>query len=229
MDNLLLLIEVDPAEELPGIHELREICALHARSRGEAPQPIALYLLLSSPKVSTRVSRRQARVPAPRVSAVQLEFVNFTEMWRVLVFPPSSPDVFNLIKRQEFVIDGAPFKSDVTPVWSKFAYDVALEEVNVRRSVLSKVSPDVFPSPIEILRNVWRHLQLEALLRTADRGVARFPLSPASVRRELAAFGLADDGLLGALEEAYRSELLGRPSNVRAIIPEIIDYLKRFC
>jgi hypothetical protein len=207
MDNLLLLIELNPAADLPSFLELRELCALHFRSRPAAPQPIALYLLLSS-------------------GAVQLEFVNFTEMWRVLLFPPSSPDVFTLIKRPEFVIDGVPCQSNTTPVWSQFAYDVALEELNVRRSVLSKVTPDVFPSPIEILRNVWRHLQLEALLRTADRGSALLPLSPASVRRQLSALGLSDDRLLVALEEAYRSELQAQPSNVRALIPEIINYLK---
>jgi hypothetical protein len=209
MDDLLLLIELDPAVLLPGIHELREICAVHARSRAQSPQRIALYLLL----------------PA---GAVQLEFVNFTEMWRVLMFPPSSPDVFTLIERQEFVIDGAPFKTNVTPVWSKFAYDVALEELTLRRSVLSKVSPDVFPSPIEILRNVWRHLQLEALLGTADRGATRFPLSPAAVRRQLAALGLSDNPLLSALEEAYESEMKGGTSNVRSKIPEIVSYLRSF-
>jgi len=210
MDSLLLLIELNAAAMLPSIHELREICALHLRSRAESPQPITLYLLLSS-------------------GAVQLEFVNFNEMWRVLIFPPSSPDVFTLIKRQEFVIDGEPCQSNEEPVWSKFAYDVALEEVNVRRSVLSMVTPDVFPSPIEILRNVWRHLQLEALLRTADGGSARFPLSPTAVRRQLAGLGLSNDRLLISLEEAYQSELQGRTSNVRTLIPEIVDYLKSFC
>jgi len=209
MDSLLLLIELNPAAKLPSIYELREICAFHARSRAEAPQPITLYLLLAS-------------------GAVQLEFVNFTEMWRVLIFPPSSADVFTLIKRPEFVIDGVPFQSDAMPVWSRFAYDVALEERTVRRSVLSKVSPDVFPGPLEILRNVWRHLQLEALLGSADRGVARFPLSPAAVRRQLGALGLSDDRLLSVLEEAYQSQLRGRSSNVREIIPGIITYLKSF-
>jgi hypothetical protein len=207
---LLLLIELNPAAELPGIHQLREICTFHARSRAASPQQIALYLLLPS-------------------GAVQLDFVNFTEMWRVLLFPPASPDVFTLIQQPEFAIDGAPCESSVTPVWSQFAYDVALEEVNVRRSVLSKVTPDVFPSPIEILRNVWRHLQLEALLRTADRGSARIPLSPAAVRRQLAALRMSDDRLLIVLDEAYRSELQGRTSNVRTLIPEIVTYLKSFC
>jgi hypothetical protein len=210
MDTLLLLIELNPAETLPGIDQLREMCVHHARSRAHSLQRIALYLLLPS-------------------GAVQLEFVNFTEMWRVLLFPPSSPDVFTLAHRQEFVIDGAPFKANVTPVWSKFAYDVAVEELNVRRSVLSMVRPDVFPSPIEILRNVWRHLQLEVLLRTADRGSARLCLSPAAVRRHLAALGLSDDRLVIALEEAYQSELAGRTSDVRSKIPEIVDYLKSFC
>jgi hypothetical protein len=67
------------------------------------------------------------------------------------------------------------------------------------------------------------------LLRTADRGSARLCLSPAAVRRHLAALGLSDDRLVIALEEAYQSELAGRTSDVRSKIPEIVDYLKSFC
>ncbi len=210
MDSLLLLIELNPGAELPTIHQLREICALHLRSRAESPQPIALYLLLPS-------------------GAVQLEFVSFSEMWRVLIFPPSSPDVFSLIKRPEFVIHGVPSQANEMPVWSRFAYDLALEEVNVRRSVLAKVSPDVFPSRIEVLRNVWRHLQLEVLVRTADAGSAELLLSPAAVRRKLAVLGLSRHQLLIALEDAYRSELQGQASSVSSLIPEIVEYLKSFC
>ena len=198
MDELLLLIEADPAR-LPDLAQIRALCDLHARTRARVPQRVALYLLLPD-------------------GACQLEFVNFTEMWRVMVFPASTPDLFTLIARPEFRIDGeAPVLP--RPVWSRFGHDVAMEELNVRRSVLSKVTPDVFPSSIEILRNVWRHLQLEVLIRKS-----RFALSPAAVRRGLD----PDDGLLAQLEEAYQGELEGRASNVRPLIPQIMDYLKQF-
>ncbi len=209
MDDLLLLIEVDRANP-PSFHSLREFCKSHERWRSQSVQRIVPYLLGPT-------------------GACQLQFVSFDEMWRVLLFPPSTPDVFTLIQWQEFVVDGAPSNPVVKPVWSRFAYDLAVEEVNVRRSVLSKVTPDVFPSPLEILRNVWRHLQLEVVVRTADRGCVSLPLSSAAVRRGLEHLGLSDDGLLLRLQEAYVSELQRRPSSIREMIPELIVFLKSFC
>jgi len=209
MDDLLLLIEVDP-RNLPSFPSLREFCKSHARWRSESVQRIVSYLLGPS-------------------GACQLQFVSFDEMWRVLLFPPSSPDVFTLIQRPEFVLDGTPSTPLAKPVWSHFAYDLALEEVNVRRSVLSKVTPDVFPGPLEIVRNVWRHLQLEVIVRTADRGFASLPLSSAAVRRGLEDLGLSDDKLLLRLQETYASELQRKPSSIRDMIPELVVYLKSFC
>jgi hypothetical protein len=208
MDDLLLLIEVDLAR-LPNLSQLRAICNLHAHFRAQAPQRIALYLLLPD-------------------GACQLEFINFTEMWRVLLFPSSTPDLFSLIRRPGFLLDGEVHSSPMTPVWSRFAYDVATEELNVRRSVLSKVTPDVFPNSMEILRNVWRHLQLEVLVRTSDLGSALFALSTDAIRRGLQSFEQCDDGLLHSLEDAYKSELAGSPSEVRSLIPQIMSYLRSF-
>jgi hypothetical protein len=205
---LLLLIEVDPAR-LPNLSQLRAICDLHVQCRPQVPQRIALYLLCPE-------------------GACQLEFINFTEMWRVLLFPSSTPDLFSLIRRPEFVLDGEVHSSTVTPVWSRFAQDMATEELNVRRSVLSKVTPEVFPSSIEILRNVWRHLQLEVLVRTSEGGSALFALSPAAIRRGLESLQLCDDGLLKSLGDAYMNELAGSPSEVRSLIPQIITYLRSF-
>jgi hypothetical protein len=208
MDELLLLIEIDPAQ-LPDLSQLRALCELHAETRAQVPQRVALYLLM----------------PA---GACQLEFVSFTEMWRVLIFPSSNPDLFTLIRRPEFLVDGRPQGDLPAPVWSRFAYDVAVEEVNVRRSVLSKVTPDVFPSSIEIVRNVWRHLQLEVLIRTAAQGPALLALSPAAVSRALRVLGRSEDTLLELLEGAYREELAGRQSDVRPLVPRIMAYLTSF-
>ncbi|HEY1759325.1 MAG TPA: hypothetical protein VGG72_28395 [Bryobacteraceae bacterium] len=208
MDDLLLLIEVDPAQ-LPDLAQLRTLCAFHEQSRARVPQRIALYLLLPS-------------------GACQLEFVNFTEMWRVLIFPPSTPDLFTLIRRPEFLIDGELPAIAGKPVWSRFARDLAVEELNVRRSVLSRVTPDVFPNSIEILRNVWRHLQLEVLVRTSAAGSAIFALSLGAVRRELQKLALAEGNLLSLLEDAYQCEISGNASDVRPLIPRIMAYLTGF-
>jgi hypothetical protein len=203
LDDLLLLINVNPGE-LPSLSQMRELCGLHAAGRESLRQRISIYLLL----------------PA---GGCQLEFITFTEMWRVMVFPPSTPDLFTLIQRPEFRIDGESATLLRAPAWSRFASDLAIEERNVRRSVLNKVTPDVFPSSIEIIRNVYRHLQLEVLTRTTT-----FALSPAAVQRELESLDLSDDSVLSELRDAYTRELQGETTNVRPLIPRIISFLKKF-
>jgi Nucleotidyltransferase domain len=208
LDDLLLLINVNP-RELPSLSQMRELTTLHAAARETLRQRISIYLLL----------------PA---GACQLEFINFTEMWRVMVFPPSTPDLFTLIQRPEFLIDGQSATLLRAPAWSRFASDLAIEERNVRRSVLSKVTPDVFPSSIEIIRNVYRHLQLEVLTRTSTNGNAVFALSPAAIERELRSLSLSDGAVLDPLRDAYARELQGETSNVRPLIPQIMSFLQRF-
>lgn len=188
MDNLLLLIQLKPGQ-WPTLAQMRDLCQRY--------QGLSIYLLLPH-------------------GACQLDFVNFTEMWRVLIFPPSSPDLFTLIQRPEFQIDGTPVFS-AKPLWTRFALDLALEERNVRRSVLNRVTPDVFPSSLEILRNVYRHLQLEVLTSTAT-----FALSPAAIERHIT------DPVLPILREAYFNELNGNPTDVRPLVPQILTLLKTF-
>ena len=208
LDDLMLLIAVDP-DRIPSLIQLRELCKLHAGARASLPQRVSIYLLLPS-------------------GACQLDIVNFTEMWRVMVFPPSAPDLFALMDREEFRIDGDPASTHSAPVWSRFARDLAIEELNVRRSVLSRITPNVFPSSLEIIRNVYRHLQLEVLLSGSPGDVARFALSPAAIERGLQSMGMSDIAITGPLEEAYRRELLGEPSDVRPMVPQILTFLRKF-
>jgi hypothetical protein len=204
-DELILLIQVKP-DELPSLAQVRELCRLHAAARPALPQHITLYLLL----------------PA---GACQLEFVNLTEMWRVMLFPPSTPDLFSLIQDPEFQIDGHFPTLLSVPAWTRYSSDLAIEERNVRRSVLTRVTPDVFPSSIEIIRNVYRHLQLEVLTRSSAEGTAIFALSPAAIERALS---LADASVLIPLREAYASEMRGARTDVRPLVPRIMTLLQSF-
>jgi hypothetical protein len=207
LDDLVLLLEVNP-DKLPSGAQILELCRLHSTAGSMLRQRVSVYLSLPS-------------------GAFQLDMVNFTEMWRVMVFPPSAPDLYTLAKCPEFQIDGEP-TTHRAPVWSSFARDLAVEERNVRRSVLARVTPDVFPSSIEIVRNVYRHLQLEILVWTSANGRATFALSPAAVERGLQSMGISDDAITAALREAYDRELHGGTSNVRPLLPRILAFLRKF-
>jgi hypothetical protein len=208
LDNLVLSIEVNPAR-LPSFGQLQELCKLHVSACCAFRQLISLYLLLPS-------------------GACQLDVANLAEMWRVMLFPPSAPDLFALLERPEYRIDGEAAGIGSQPVWSRFARDLAIEELNVRRSVLSRITPQVFPSSLEIIRNVYRQLQLEYLVWTSARGPAKFALSPVAIERGLESMGLSDEAITGALRDAYIRELRGETTDVRPSVPKILEFLRRF-
>lgn len=209
LDDMMLLIEADP-ERLPTVAQVRELCKVHAEGGISLHKRISPYLLLPH-------------------GACQLQLISAHEMWRLVVFPPDTPDVFTLIERPEFRIDGSSQTKFPAPCWSRFASDLRTQEADVRRSVAAKVTPDMFPSSIEIIRNVYRHLQLEILLRSSAQGRAIFALSPAAIERHLPCTGVSGGVLLGSLREAYMSEMRGETSNVRPLVPELLTLLKQFC
>jgi len=196
-------------EMLPSLTQLRELNRLHSRARQSLRQRISIYLLLPC-------------------GACQLDIVSFTEMWRVMEFPASAPDLFALIARPAFQLDGEATTTHPAPVWSRFARDIAIEELNVRRSVLSRITPDAFPSSLEIVRNVYRHLQLEVLLWSSVAGPAVFALSPAAIERGVRSMGVTDVSVMAPLREAYMRELQGEGSDVRPLVPRILAFLRTF-
>jgi hypothetical protein len=86
----------------------------------------------------------------------------------------------------------------------------------------------VFPSSLEIIRNVCQQLQLEYLVWTSARGPAKFALSPVATERGLESMGLSDEAMTGALQDAYIRELRGEITDVRRIVPKILEFLRRF-
>jgi hypothetical protein len=71
-------------------------------------------------------------------------------------------------------------------------------------------------------------LQLEYLVWTSARGPAKFALSPVAIERGLQSMGLSDEAITGALQDTYIRELRGEITDVRPIVPEILEFLRRF-
>jgi hypothetical protein len=204
IDDLLLLIEVDPAR-LPSLGQIKDLGKLHVTGRASFRQRVVLFLLLPE-------------------GAYQLEFVNFLEVWRVLVCPEANPDIFTLISRPEFRLAGESATVFRKPIWSDFANDLVNEESGVRRSAMAH-APAELPGSIEIIRNIYRHVQLDIIQRTAAGGHPVIPLTPAAIERALLSLGLPESPVLRALREAYESELNGISVDVLPLIPEIGAFL----
>ncbi|MCW5976778.1 MAG: nucleotidyltransferase domain-containing protein [Bryobacteraceae bacterium] len=197
-DDLALLLEADP-EDPPRVRQIRKLCRWHQAAASKLKQRVALYLLLDH-------------------GAYQLEIVSTIELWRHLLCPAANPEVFALLDRPEFAVDGQPRARRGVPVWTRFAADLVSEEIMIRRGALAKIgSAPAGMSNLEVLRNLWRHLQLEIVDRAEGAVV---PLTLPAMQRALRDWGLPPIPLFDQLREAYEAELAGRPRDIRQLIEQ---------
>ncbi len=202
LDDLMLLIELDPLD-IPDIRQIRELCRFHTARFPKLRQRVALLLLLKQ-------------------GGYQLETVGFLELWHLVICPAANPDIFSLLSRPDFVLDGAPRAAFPQPVWTRFASALVDEEIGVRRSAMSKVNTDVTLTSLELIRNLWRQLQIEIIHRSTQTGTAIVPMTPAAIRRVVQSWGVPDTPAFEALQTAYEAELEGTATDVRALIPEFV-------
>lgn len=207
-DDLLLMIDVDP-QQLPTIAEIRELCRTHVPA-GPLRQRIALFLLLPQ-------------------GGYQLQIQSSTELWHHTVCPLANPELFCLLSRPGFLIDGIATRSDKPPVWTRFAQDQLTEEITVRRAAFGKdPSGAANLSSLDLLRNLWRQVQLEIVAKSAHSGEVIVPLTLAAMLRSLRSWGLPADSIFDRLADAYRSEMAGSAVDVNAMLPEVMQMLVMF-
>ena len=201
-DDLALLLEVKP-EDLPRVTQLRELCRFALDNAGALPQRVALFLLLPE-------------------AAYQLEITSSLELWHHTLCPQANPEVFALIERQDFAVDGNARLSTRAPYFSRFARDLMKEDLCIRRQVSAKVAhlPDV-PS-LEMLRGIWYQIRLEILDRSLEAGSVLIPMTVPSIERQMQKLGPEAAGLFARLREAYASEIDGTPVDIKPLLPGVM-------
>jgi len=207
-DDLVLLLEVHP-DKLPTVRQIRDLCRFALESSATRTQRVALFLLLPE-------------------AAYQLEIVSVVELWHHTLCPQANPEVFAVLDRPEFVVDGAVRPAPHPPIWSRFANDLVNEEIGIRRLAFGKVAQAGDVASLELLRNLWRQLQLEIVQRSVAQGFAVLPMTVASIERMLQHFGLPGAAILGRLREAYQSEINGQPVDIRPLLPELMALFAAF-
>jgi hypothetical protein len=207
-DDLLLLLEVQP-EKLPSVRQIRALCQYALDHAAALPQRVALYLLLPN-------------------AAYQLEIVSVIELWHHTLCPQANPEVFSFLSRSEFVIDGQPRPVTQPTIWSQFAGALIDEELNIRRAAFGKAAIGGDIATMELLRNLWRQLQLEIVQRSSAHGFAVLPMTIASIQRMLVHFGIPSGTVLDELREAYSAELNGQPVDVKHLLPQLMALFAAF-
>lgn len=205
IDDLQLLIETDPARP-PTVDQAREICRMSAATDG--PQRVAVYLLLAN-------------------GAYLLDRQSPLEFWHVLQSPAANPELFNLLSRAEFVMDGKPRSEVVAHPWTLFSSTLVEDEIRLRQSAMAKAMAGGAPSSLTILRGIWRHLQLDVMRRSAMTATVYVPLTVNAVLRGMQAQDLPEFPILHELKQAYELELSGQTSRASELVPQAMALFSR--
>ncbi|HEY0758561.1 MAG TPA: hypothetical protein VGD59_04810 [Acidisarcina sp.] len=207
-DDLPFLIEVDPAQ-IPTVRQIKALCAMHATAR-QLPQRVALFLQLP-------------------YGAYQLEILSSAEFWHHTLCAVANPEMYSLLGKAEFVVDGVSQHTAAAPSWTRFAAAQLLEEITVRRAAFSKAAEGAASlSSLDLLRNLWRQVQLEIVVRSSESGQILVPLTVPAMLRTLRSWGLPEDSIFSRLAAAYDSEMAGSKVDVHAMMPEVMELLVLF-
>jgi hypothetical protein len=204
-DDLVLMVEVKP-DALPTVAQVQELCRLAVQRTAALPQRVALFLLLPQ-------------------AAYQLQMVSEIELWHHTLSPQANPDLFALLERAEFVADGLPRTSKPRVGWSRFANDLVNEELDIRRAAMGKIAAAGELASLDLLRNLWRHLQLEVVQRSTLHGTTALPMTVPAIHRMLQQSGLPASGVFEQLRDAYAAEICGNPVDIRPLLPELMALL----
>ncbi len=82
------------------------------------------------------------------------------------------------------------------------------------------------PDALEISRNLWRHLQLEIISRSTRSGFTMLPLTPTSIERALAGWGVPANPVITQLREGYQSGLEGQSVDILPLVPQLMGMLQ---
>jgi hypothetical protein len=205
LDELVLMVEVDP-QRLPTSQELTELYLLHCETQPQLSSRIHLYLLL-------------------RHSAFQIDAEYLNRGWQSILSPPSNPDLFELIGRPEFTLDGGSYQPVNSVVWTPIVEHFLRER---KRAFYNRLkSPLIYElDTLDFVRTFWKAVQLVLINRSVRKDEILYPFTLSAVERALAVEGIPLPARLQFLSDAYIDELEGKKVDIKNYIPDAIAYLK---
>ena len=205
IDEFLFMVQINPLY-IPSVQEFAEFNRFHQNINPELKSRIKLFLLMPD-------------------AAFQLDTDDFNKSWQSVLYPPSNPDIFELLNRTEFKLDGEDYCRDNSLLWTKPVEHFLSEEKNLFYELLD--NPSVYKlNNLDFLRIFWKTLQLVIINRSVKNGEIRYPLTLHAIESALDAECMKLPGELRILHEAYRSELKGEPEDISLLFPHAVDYLK---
>jgi hypothetical protein len=206
LDELLLTILVD-VEHLPTKKELRELYQFHSKLPVEIGSRIHLFFLLKN--VSFQIDTDYTNKPLNSI-----------------LTPSSSPDVFELLRRTLFKVDGKSYKSTNSHVWIQLVENIHRTEKETCFEILNSCLKSKW-NTFKFLRLFWKTAQLVIISSSLKKSQLFFPLTLPSIIRALAEKGFALPHRLEVLAEIYPEEITGGKNiDISSLVQESIAFLR---
>lgn len=205
LDELALMVEVDP-KRLPTVQELAAFYLFHCHMQPELRSRVHIYLLL--PHAAFRID------------------VDYGKGWQSILCPSNTPDLFELLGRSEFALNGGGYQPAINPTWTPLVKDFLEER---KRDFYERLqSPEINSlNSLDFLRIFWKTVQLVLINRSAQRYKILYPLTLLAVEQTIVTEGIRFPTRLQFLADAYRDKLNGKSCDISKLIPEAITYLKK--
>ena len=210
LNELLLTILVD-VEHLPTKKELRELCQFHSKMPIELSSRIHPYLLFTH--ISFQIDTNYG----------DTDYI-YKPLNSILT-PFSSPDVFELLRRNPFRIDGKTYKPINSNVWMQLVKNTHFTQKKIFLKILDGSLKSEW-NTFKFLRIFWKTAQLIIICSSLKKKRLFFPLTLASIIRALTEEGLFLPHRLEILAEIYPEEVKGKNINISNLVQESIAFLR---
>jgi hypothetical protein len=205
MDETLLVFEVSRPLSLA---QLVPVVTKHTQGAGRLRRRIHLYLSTGG-------------------VLLQLYAHDLFRAWQAILTQGANPDTWEALRWPQSCMDGSP-QTSVAPAsrtWGRPMCDFVRLERGLFGEALD--DPAVYRvNTLDFTRMFWKYLQLAVASVSAERGTAIVAQSVAGVRNALQRTGLPEHSVLEPLAEAYRASLGGARTDLGALLPHAVKYLK---
>jgi len=204
MDEILFMVKVD-AEKIPTIHDLTTFYLYHNNAPYQLTSRIRLFLLFPN-------------------AAFQIDPYDSKKSWQSILCPPCNPELFELISRLGFCLDGNEYTSFQTVEWTPLVKHFFWEEKRLFYDLFKK--PEIYKlNSLDFLRIFWKTAQLVVMNRSVNSDQLIYPLTIQAVERGLEKQEIPVPTELQFLSQAYSNELAGNECDISDFVPSAIEYL----
>jgi hypothetical protein len=205
MDEILFMVKLEPTK-VPSVDDLCAFYNYHCNAPSNLKSRIRIFLLYP-------------------YAAFQIDPEDLKKSWQSILCPPCNPDVFELLGRPEFCLEGnshTQFRSvGLTALVEHFFWEEELLFYELLEN------PLIYKlNSFDFLRIFWKTIQLVLINKSIQKKTIHYPLTLNAIERALEEQKISIPHELRYLKQAYLELLLGKVYDISNMIPKALNYLR---